>query len=105
MVVKILTEHNLEFLSLKGGCRGHLSPHMSKCHVVGNLMHWFIWITLYCNPACVSKQIYHQSKVLFISLNNASLCGLKKVFSLCSVKLEYLILFFSSVLFLPLLSP
>ena len=22
MIVKLLTEHNLEFLSLKGGCRG-----------------------------------------------------------------------------------
>ena len=34
MIVKLLTEHNLEFLSLKGGCRG--SPEstlvkMSNC--------------------------------------------------------------------------
>ena len=34
MAVKLLTEHHLEFLSLKGGCTGHLS----KCHIVGSLM-------------------------------------------------------------------
>ena len=38
MSVKLLTEHHLEFLLLKGGCTG--SPestlHMSKCNIVGN---------------------------------------------------------------------
>ena len=39
MIVKLLTEHHLEFLSLKGGCRGSSeSAHMSKCHIVGNHM-------------------------------------------------------------------
>ena len=37
MIVKLLTEHHLEFLSLKGGCRG-----LSKCQIVGNLMSWLI---------------------------------------------------------------
>ena len=38
MIVKLLTEHNLEFLSLKGGCRGssestHVKmPLSSKSH-------------------------------------------------------------------------
>ena len=32
MLVKLLTEHHLEFLSLKGGCRGS----SEKCHIVGN---------------------------------------------------------------------
>ena len=36
MIVKLLAEHPFEFLSLKGGC----SLHMSKCHFVGNYMHW-----------------------------------------------------------------
>ena len=39
MIVKLLTEHHLEFLSLKGGCIGSsdgLSLHLSKCHIVGN---------------------------------------------------------------------
>ena len=40
MIVKLLTEHHLEFLSLKGGCRGssESTVHMSKCHIVGNLI-------------------------------------------------------------------
>ena len=37
MSVKLLTEHHLRFLSLKGGCKG-LSLHLSKCQIVGNLM-------------------------------------------------------------------
>ena len=32
MTVKLLTEQHLEFLSLKGGCTGDPSRHMSKCH-------------------------------------------------------------------------
>ena len=43
MSVKLLTEHHLEFLSLKEGCKARLSLHMSKCHIVGNLMHWLIF--------------------------------------------------------------
>ena len=38
MIVKLLTEHHLEFLSLKGGCRGSMSLHSSKYQIVGNLM-------------------------------------------------------------------
>ena len=40
MTVKLLTEHNLEFLSLKGGCTGSSEstlvkmPHCWKSHVV-----------------------------------------------------------------------
>ena len=40
MIVKLLTEHDLEFLCLKGGCRGFPSLYMSKHHIVGNHMHW-----------------------------------------------------------------
>ena len=35
MIVKLLTEHNLEFLSLKGGCISS-----SKSTLVRNPMHW-----------------------------------------------------------------
>ena len=38
MIVKLLTEHHLEFLSLKGGCRGSSQSTLSKCQIVGNLM-------------------------------------------------------------------
>ena len=38
MIVKLLTEHHLEFLSLKGGCRGSSESTLVKCQIVGNLM-------------------------------------------------------------------
>ena len=41
MIVKLLTEHHLEFLSLKTA-EARPSLHMSKCLIVGNLMHWLI---------------------------------------------------------------
>ena len=38
MIVKLLTEHHLEFLSLKGGCKGWSESTLVKSHIVGNLM-------------------------------------------------------------------
>ena len=44
MIVKLLTEHNLEFLSLIKGCRGspestHVKmPHCWKSHVLAHLI-------------------------------------------------------------------
>ena len=38
MSVKLLTEHHLEFLSLKGAAQAGLSLRLSKCHIVGNHM-------------------------------------------------------------------
>ena len=40
MTVKLLTEHQMEFLSLKGGCTARLSLNLSKCQIVGNHMPW-----------------------------------------------------------------
>ena len=34
MAVKLLTEHHLELLSLKGGSQAHLNLFISKCHIV-----------------------------------------------------------------------
>ena len=42
MTVKLLTEHYLEFLSLKGDAQARLSLHLLKCHIVGNHMSWLI---------------------------------------------------------------
>ena len=39
MIVKLLTEHHLEFLSLKGGC----SLHLTNYHIVGNHMSRLIY--------------------------------------------------------------
>ena len=40
MIVKLLTEQHLEFLSLKEAAQARLSLHLSKCHIVGNHMSW-----------------------------------------------------------------
>ena len=42
MIVRLLTEHHLEFLSLKGAAQARLNLFMSKCHIVGNHMSWLI---------------------------------------------------------------
>ena len=42
MSVKLLTEHHLGFLSYKEAAEARPSLHMSKCHIVGNLMNWLI---------------------------------------------------------------
>ena len=48
MFVKLLTEHHLEFLSLKGGCTGssestHVKmPHCWKSHATGWVVTWFL---------------------------------------------------------------
>ena len=36
MIVKLLTEHHFEFLSLEEAAHARLSLHLSKCHIVGN---------------------------------------------------------------------
>ena len=38
MIVKLQTEHRLEFLSSKEAAQARLSLHLSKCHIVGNHM-------------------------------------------------------------------
>ena len=58
MSVKQLTEHHLEFLSLKGSCRGssestHVKmPHCWKSHVTAYYMNRELWIKR-------SKEIMH----------------------------------------------
>ena len=41
MIVKLMTEHHLEFLSLTGGCRGSSESTL----IVGNLMPRLIWFS------------------------------------------------------------
>ena len=38
MIVKLLTKHHLEFLSLKEAAEARPSLHLLKCQIVGNLM-------------------------------------------------------------------
>ena len=49
MIVKLLSEHYLEFLSLKGGCRGSSEstqvkmPHCWKSHALAHIALNFVW--------------------------------------------------------------
>ena len=51
MIAKLLTEHRLEFLSLKGGCRGLSEstlvkiPHCWKSHALAHLINTLLQIT------------------------------------------------------------
>ena len=67
MSVKLLTEHNLEFLSLKGGCTGRLSLHLSKCKIVGNLMPRLINVTVFSYQLVILLQFQLASLSTFIS--------------------------------------
>ena len=50
MSVKLLTEHNLEFLSLKGGCKDSIEstgvkmPHFWKSHVTAHIAIVFFYL-------------------------------------------------------------
>ena len=74
MIVKLLTEHQLMFLSLKGGCKGlpesiHVKmPHCWKSHVIGadkecvmeNCFSFFSTKAYVEGPICgYSKELFH----------------------------------------------
>ena len=44
MIIKQLSEHHLEFLSLKEAAEACLSLNLSKCHIVGNHMSQLIFM-------------------------------------------------------------
>ena len=48
MIVKLLTEHHLEFLSLKEAAEARPSLHLSKSQIVGNLLPRLIYNLLLC---------------------------------------------------------
>ena len=62
MIVKLLTEHHLEFLSLKGGCRGSSEstlvkiPHCWKSHVAAQL--YFSEIVKFCFHLTLAPFVY-----------------------------------------------
>ena len=73
MTVKLLTEHNLEFLSLKGGCTDSSEstlvkmPHCWKSHVTAHLITFPSLLQVHCmasgsNPAPVMSLMYNQQK-------------------------------------------
>ena len=86
MIVKLLTEHHLEFLSLKGGCRGssestlvkmsncwkshasaHLKVHMHQFAYTSKFVYMYMQIN-----TCMSKSAHvytvHPCEILFYKL-------------------------------------
>ena len=57
MNIKLLNEHNLEFLSLKEATQACLSLFISKCHIVGNHMSRLICHSIRSNKdgLCIFK--------------------------------------------------
>ena len=60
MIVKLLTEHHLEFQSLKGSAEARPSLHLSKYQIVGNhmprlicIMYMCQWHSLKCEDAII----------------------------------------------------
>ena len=52
MTVKLLTEQHLEFQASKEAAEARPSLHMSKCHIVENLLHWLIYVSLLSLLCC-----------------------------------------------------
>ena len=83
MIVKLLAEHHLEFLSLKGGCRGSSeSTHvkMSHCWKSHALAHYCSWLTVIsvrcknCSYNNIGKGIRRLDKIamIFVHAGNIS---------------------------------
>ena len=74
MIVKLLNEHHLEFLSLKGGCRGssestHVKmPHCWKSHAAAHLevRNWYL-----STIAMLSGSIFKRNWVVKFQLFSA----------------------------------
>ena len=71
MTIELLTEHSLEFLSLKGGCAGSSEstlvkmPHCWKSHVAAQIYHHTSLLKHYSNGIKydnVNKQVYKDPK-------------------------------------------
>ena len=77
MSVKLPAEHNLEFLSLKGGCTGSSESKLSKCNIVGNVMLYFISLVkievnqLFLSIKCVEFHLNLNQNLLSIPLSHA----------------------------------
>ena len=74
MIVKLLTGHHLEFLSLKGGCGESSESTLVKCHIVGNHMPRHDWVNVlsglgllyaHCSIGLVSNSIFSHVGTFF----------------------------------------
>ena len=70
MIVKLLTEHHLKFLSLKGGCTGSSESTLVKNHFVGNHMHWLKYCIRFSEARFVSENIAGRNNCIVSPLPN-----------------------------------
>ena len=79
MIVKLLTEHHLEFLSLKGGCRGSYEstlvkmPHCWKSHVLAQMVVFVMYFI-----SSINSQGHNQYKLQYISLEEVKLVSFQQ---------------------------
>ena len=58
MTVKLLTEHHLDILSLKGGCTGSFESTHFEYHIVGNHMPWLNYVHLLILSLLPTSRLY-----------------------------------------------
>ena len=86
MIVKLLTEHHLEVLSLKGGCTGssesiHVKmPHCWKSHAMAHLI---LRVYVYDINTMIMKNAFNLTKATYTFKTSFSLRFLKFVFQRC----------------------
>ena len=70
MIVKLLTEHHLECLSLKGGCRGSSESTHVKCHNVENHTHWLNFnIDVFVEDGYIRLFLFYLFSVCYMYMN------------------------------------
>ena len=69
MALKILTEHDLEFLSLKGDCTGSSESVPVNMRIVRNLMSRLIFPALYHHVFCRLARVSMNQKVTHTACN------------------------------------
>ena len=69
MIVKLLTEHHLEFLSLKGGCRGSSEStlvkisHCWKSHAAAQFVLFQLILYISVNSSFKKHNVAHQNRI------------------------------------------
>ena len=74
MTVKLLTEQHLELLNLTWAEQARLSLVMSKCHIAGNHMSWFIWYLSHSFTLNATKVVCFSRLLKCLSLYGKQCC-------------------------------
>ena len=87
MTVKLLTQHHLEFLILKGGYTGRMSLHLSKYHIVGNHVTAQIFIHFNCINMAKHSVVFSEIWMCFTKgKHNDKICMISMFPTVLSIK-------------------